>query len=82
MVGEQGLLGLVEEENGMVLVVEDAEGPVRVVCPKALSEINKNAAAVIRLARMSTRSPKPILDGGEEKPHPDDSNRFADLGAE
>jgi hypothetical protein len=31
LVGLQGLLGLVEEEDGMDLMVEEAEGFVRVV---------------------------------------------------
>jgi hypothetical protein len=32
---EQGLLGLVEDEDEMVGLVEEAEGFVRVVCPNA-----------------------------------------------
>jgi hypothetical protein len=45
-------LALVEEEDGMVFVVEDAEGFVRVVCPIAQSEINERTATDIKIARM------------------------------
>jgi len=64
LLGEQGLLGLVEEEDGMVLMVEEAEVPVRVVCPIAPSEINKNAtAAATKIARTFTGLPKLIRAG-------------------
>jgi hypothetical protein len=52
LVGEQGLLGLVEEEDGMVGLVEAAEGFVRVVCPNAYPEINERAMVAARIARM------------------------------
>jgi len=52
-VGSQGLLGLVEDEDGMVLVVEEAEGLVRVVCPNAPPEINESVTA--STARIFTR---------------------------
>ena len=53
--GLQGLFGLVEEAAGMVLLVEEAEGFVRVVCPDALSEINESAAMAARIARIFIR---------------------------
>jgi hypothetical protein len=45
-------LGLVEEEDGIDLVVEEAEGPVRVVCPNAPPEINSVAMAPSIQARV------------------------------
>jgi hypothetical protein len=60
LVGEQGLLGLVEEEDGMVLMVEEAEGAVRVVCPNAQSEINESAAIATKVARMVAAWPNRI----------------------
>ena len=51
--GEQGLLGLVDEEDGMLLLVEEAEGPVRVVCPNAQSEINESAAVATMRIRFT-----------------------------
>jgi hypothetical protein len=56
LVGEQGLLGLVDEEDGMFLMVEDAEGLVRVVCPNAQLEISNSAAVTTMNARIFIRS--------------------------
>jgi hypothetical protein len=53
-------LGLVEAEDGMVLLVEAAEGLVRVVCPSAWLDIKDRAAAAARIARMFTRLLKRI----------------------
>ncbi len=60
MVAEQGLLGLVEEEDGIVLLVKEAEGFVRVVCPKTPLEINESAAVATKMVRMFICSPKRI----------------------
>jgi sulfopyruvate decarboxylase TPP-binding subunit len=51
LVGLQGLLGLVEEDEGIDLVVEDAEERVGVVCAGAHPEARKTAAAVATIAR-------------------------------
>jgi hypothetical protein len=48
-VGLQGLFGLVEEEDGIDLVVEAAEGLVRVVCPNAQSSVNPSVAVAIKI---------------------------------
>jgi hypothetical protein len=56
LVGEQGLLALVEEEDGMVGLVDAAEGFVRVVCPNVEPEINERAAVTAKITRMFTRS--------------------------
>jgi hypothetical protein len=45
-----GLLGLVEEEDEMVGLVEAADGLVRVVCPNTDSETNEKAAAANKQA--------------------------------
>jgi hypothetical protein len=46
------LLGLVGEEDGIDLMVEEAEGAVRVVCPNAQPEINSAVIAPNILARV------------------------------
>jgi hypothetical protein len=48
-------LGLVDEEDGMLLLVAEENGLVRVVCPNAQPEINASTAAVKRNARMTVR---------------------------
>jgi hypothetical protein len=48
-------LALVEEEDGIVGLVDAAEGFVRVVCPNAEPEINERAAVAAKIARMFTR---------------------------
>jgi hypothetical protein len=53
LVDEQGLLGLVEEDDGIVLMVEEAEVPVRVVWAKAPSNINESAVVAIKITSMS-----------------------------
>jgi hypothetical protein len=45
----QGVLGLVEDEDGMVAVVDEADGPVRVVCPKAELDIKQTATRMVRM---------------------------------
>jgi hypothetical protein len=57
LVDEQGLLGLVEEENGTVLLVAEAEGFVRVVWPNAQPEISESAMVTTEIVRMFIRSP-------------------------
>lgn len=51
-------MGLVEEEDGIDLVVEEVAGAVRVVCPNAQLEVNESAAMNKKIVRMFTRSPK------------------------
>jgi hypothetical protein len=55
LVFEQGLLGLVEEEAGIDLLVEAAEGLVRVVCANAQQDIKESAAAAARTERTFAR---------------------------
>ena len=50
MVGLQGLLGLVEEDDGTDLLVEELEGLVRVVCAGAHPEARKTAATAATIA--------------------------------
>jgi hypothetical protein len=45
-------LALVDEEDGMVLMVDVAEELVGVVCPYAQQEINDRAVAATRIARV------------------------------
>lgn len=78
MEGLQGLLGLVEEEDGMVLMVEAAEGLVRVVCPNTVPEIDESAAMATRIVRAFIRLPKRVSGGRflrHERTPPDDSPR-------
>jgi hypothetical protein len=42
----------VEDDDGMVELVEDAEGLVRVVCPDAEPAINARAAVTTHIMRM------------------------------
>jgi len=82
--GLQGLLGLVEEEDGMVLLVEAAAGLVRVVCPNTVPEINESAAAATRIVRAFIRLPNRIFGGRSwrhERSHPDDPPHFRDVSA-
>jgi hypothetical protein len=48
-------LGLVDEEDGMLLLVAAENGLVRVVCPNAQPETNESTAAAKRNARMIIR---------------------------
>jgi hypothetical protein len=52
-----GLLGLVED-NGMVGVVDAADGPVRVVCAKAKLQTKSKAQATRKIRGMFARFPK------------------------
>jgi hypothetical protein len=54
LVDEQGLLGLVDEEEGMDFMVDAAEGLVRVVCPNAQPEVNESAIVTASIARIFT----------------------------
>jgi hypothetical protein len=56
LVVEQGLLGLVEEEAGIDLLVEAEEGLVRVVCPDARSTQSPSRAVATKIALMTVRS--------------------------
>jgi hypothetical protein len=56
-------LGLVEEEEGMDFVVEEAEGLVRVVCPNAQPDIMQRATAAVRTERTSARRARYIWGG-------------------
>ena len=44
-------MGLVDEDDEMVGLVEEAEGFVRVVCPKALLEIKQSATRIAGMPR-------------------------------
>ncbi len=57
-------MALVDEEDGMVLMVEVAEEFVGVVCPYAQWEINERAAVAIKIARIFPRWSKRITVGG------------------
>jgi hypothetical protein len=48
----QGLLALVDEEDGIVLIVEVAEEFVGVVCPYTQPDIKESAAVIIINARI------------------------------
>jgi hypothetical protein len=51
-------LGLVDEEDGMFLLVEEAEGLVRVVWAKAQPETKVSAAAAKKIVRNFIVGPK------------------------
>ena len=53
-----GTVGTGRREDGIDLLVEEAPGPVRVVCPNAVLEINESAAMNKKIVRVFTRLPK------------------------